>query len=82
MKAAVLLNRYGWGLMPLSRHFQWIRAIAPWPAHNGVMDPRKLGQWFQASIFKDEVEAFHQQRVHLNSLGEGELAQLVVDGRR
>jgi len=34
------------------------------------------------SRLEDEVEAFHQERVHLDPLGEGELAQLIVNGGR
>ena len=44
--------------------------------------PRKLGQWFQAPRSEHKVEPLHQERVHLDPLGEGQLAQLVMDGRR
>ena len=29
-----------------------------------------------------QVQALHQERVHLDPLGEGQFTQLVVDGRR
>jgi hypothetical protein len=44
--------------------------------------PRKLGQWFQAPSPEDGVVALHQERVHLDPLGEGQLSQLVVNGWR
>ena len=44
--------------------------------------PRKLGQRLKTPSLKDEVEALHQERVHLDPLGEGQLAQLIVNGRR
>jgi hypothetical protein len=46
------------------------------------MAPRKLGKWFQAPRAEYEIQPLHQDRVHLDPLGESQLAQLVVNGWR
>jgi hypothetical protein len=43
-------------------------------------DPRELVQWFEAPRPEDEVQALHQDRVHLDPLGEGQLGAQAIAG--
>jgi hypothetical protein len=44
--------------------------------------PRKLVQWFQAAGPEDEVEPFHQDRVHLDPFGEGQRRAVALTADR